>query len=67
MSKKKLLNTKAQQKVPEIRSGSKALIKGGRGQVIILQNLITKRKQQFLQHKFKSSIFKIGKNINNLI
>jgi hypothetical protein len=40
---------------------------GGRGQVIILQNFITKRKQQFLQHKFKSSIFKTGKNINNMI
>jgi hypothetical protein len=40
---------------------------GGGGQIIILQNLITKRKQQFLQCKFKSSIFKIGKNINNII
>jgi hypothetical protein len=34
---------------------------GGGNQVITLQNLITKRKQQFLQHKFKSSIFKTGK------
>jgi hypothetical protein len=50
------------------RGGSRALVRGeGRGQVIILQNLIIKRKQQFLEHKFKSSIFKIGKNINNII
>jgi hypothetical protein len=34
----------------------------GGGQNIILQNLITKRK-----HKFKLSIFEIGKNINNMI
>jgi hypothetical protein len=40
---------------------------GGRRQVIILQNLTRKRKQQFLQHKFKSSVFKIGKNINDMI
>jgi hypothetical protein len=39
----------------------------GAGKVIILENLITKRKQYFLQHKFKSSIYKIIKNINNMI
>jgi hypothetical protein len=33
----------------------------GGGQVIILQNLKTKRKQQFLQHKFNSSILKLAK------
>jgi hypothetical protein len=39
----------------------------GGDQVITFQNLITKRKQQFLQHKFKSSIFKIDKNMINMI
>jgi hypothetical protein len=49
----------------EIRGDSRALVRG-EGEVIILQNLITKRKQLFLQHKFKSSIFKTGANIQSI-